>query len=89
MVEREWYNLGMKIKKPIKVSPAEGGAAPGGAAIADRFRLDAAPQAAKPKGATVSSKAAAFAFAFGTLALALLGFLVWMLYQHAEYMATV
>lgn len=76
----------MKIKKPMKGPGAEG-AAPGGAAIADRFRLDAGPS--KPKGATVNSTAAAVAFAFGTIALALLGFLVWMLYQHTEYMLTV
>ncbi len=78
----------MKIKKPMKVANTEG-AAPGGAAIADRFRLDAAPSKPQAQGATVSATAAAVAFGAGTIALALLGFLVWMLFQHLEYMTTV
>ncbi len=77
----------MKIKKPITVKAQGGGAAaPGGAAIADRFRLDAAPA---KKGATVNAKAAAFAFSAGALSLALLGLLVYMMYTHVEYLKNV
>ncbi|MCR5413411.1 MAG: hypothetical protein K6F50_01625 [Kiritimatiellae bacterium] len=68
----------MKIKKPVTVKPQ------GGAAIADRFKIDAAPAA--PKGATVSRTAAGVALAFGAIALAALGLLVFMLYQHLSYM---
>lgn len=77
----------MKIKKPMKAPSAEG-AAPGGAAIADRFRLDAAPSKAA-QGRTVNATAAAIAYSAGILALAMLGFLVWELFQHLQYMKTI
>ncbi len=68
----------MKIKKTIKSS--------GGAAIADRFKIDAAA-AAKPQTAgTVNRTAAAVALAFGGIALAMLGLLVYMLWSHWMYM---
>ena len=81
-----WYNtITMKIKKPMTMkAPGGNAAAPGGAAIADRFRLDVQPQA--HKGATVNAKAVAWAFSAGCVALALLGVLVYMMYQHAEYL---
>lgn len=77
----------MKIKKPMKAPGAEG-AAPGGAAIADRFRLDAGASS-KQKGRTVNATAAAVAYSAGIMALTLLGFLVWQLFQHLQYMQSI
>lgn len=75
-----WYNIGMKIKKPI---PAGGpvGATTGGATIADRFKLDLT-NPAEAKGPTVGKKETTFAFAAGLLALAVAGLLTYILYQH-------
>lgn len=75
-----WYNISMKIKKPI---PAGGpvGATTGGATIADRFKLDLT-NPAEAKGPTVGKKETTFAFAAGLLALAVAGLLTYILYQH-------
>ena len=75
----------MKIKKTkVKVAAAP---LEGGPAIADRFRLDVpAAGASAPVEGTVSRKAAAVAFAFGLVALAVSGVLVFVLYKHWEYL---
>ena len=76
----------MTIKKTIKktvVKKPEGGAAAGGAAIADRFKL--AP--AEPvQGAVVGKKAAMWALIAGLLALAASVILTYILYQHWEFL---
>lgn len=73
----------MKIKKTMTVKGKPG--ASGGAAINDRFKLDAvAPQA--PVAGTISRKAAAFAFAAGVISFLLAGVLVCMLYDHWEFL---
>ena len=73
----------MKIKKkPMKIkAPGEGGAA-----IADRFRLDAPENGKGSKGSTVGKTAAAWAFSLGLVALAVVAGLTWMLYSHLEYL---
>ncbi|MBO7482612.1 MAG: hypothetical protein J6U17_01840 [Kiritimatiellae bacterium] len=80
----------MKIKKPITTAKAPGGApapaAPaGGAAIADRFRLDvpAGPSAAN---GTVGKTAALCALVAGGISLAVAGILTFLLYSHWEYL---
>ena len=72
----------MKIKKAknIKV-PAESG----GAAIADRFRLDPVNNSA-PVAGTVSRRAAMWAFIAGLISLAVVGILTFILYKHWEYL---
>lgn len=69
----------MKIKKPVNGGT---GAAPGGAAIADRFRLDAGP--AKPKAAADNSVASIVAFSVAFVALLGLAFLLWKICSHAD-----
>ncbi len=56
--------------------------APGGATIADRFKLDA-PSAAAPKPA---GKSALMALIAGLLALAVAGILAFVIYQHWEFL---
>jgi len=78
----------MTIKKLNTAKPAApaGGAvapAPGGAAIADRLRLDVTDT---PKGAMVGKKAATYAFVAGLLSLAVVGVLTFMLYKHWEFL---
>ncbi len=69
----------MKIKAPGE----------GGAAIADRFRLDV-PEGGKRKGgAGVGKTAATWAFSLGLVALAVMAGLTWMLYSHLEYLSNV
>jgi len=80
-----WYNVRMKIKKPKTIKTT---GATGGATIADRFRLDAAPDKAQ-KGATVGKTATAWAFSAGLLALLLVVGLAGMLYKHWEYLMPV
>ena len=80
----------MTIKKPMKTEPASpaGEAAPqpaaGGATIADRFKLDMPDPSAKPKssggvGATIALVAA-------LAALGVAGILVFIIYQHWEFL---
>lgn len=72
----------MKIKKPMTVKSSDGAsAAPGGAAIADRLRLDPIDTTVK-KGGTTSVKAAACALVFGSIALVAAGVLAYVLWQH-------
>ena len=78
----------MKIKKPkiVKAPSAEGapaGAPSGGAAIADRFRLDTAPA---KRGGTVGRKSAATALVFGLIALAVMVALTLTIYKHWEFL---
>ena len=75
----------MKIKKPKTIKAAGAG---GGAAIADRFRLDAVANK-NPKGGTVGKTATAWAFSAGLLALLLVVGLAGMLYKHWEYLMPV
>ena len=72
----------MKIKKPMKTA---GGEAAGGAAIADRFKLDPAATGAAPAG-TVSKKSAMTALIFGLIALAVTVTLTITIYKHWEYL---
>jgi len=78
----------MKIKKPKTVNapaPAGGPAAGsvGGAAIADRFRLDNVPA---KRGGTVGKKSAATALVFGLLALGVMVALTLIIYKHWEFL---
>ena len=73
----------LKNTKPV-AAPAEVAAAPGGATIADRFKLDA-PDANAKKG-SVSKKAAMVAFSVGLAALAVAGILTFVLYQHWDFL---
>lgn len=72
----------MKIKKSktMTVHPSSGGAA-----IADRFRLDATPGPSAKNG-TISRKAAQAALIAGFVCLALAGILTYMLYDHWSYL---
>lgn len=83
-----WYNVRMKIKKPKTIKAAGAGGGTGGAAIADRFRLDAVENK-KNKGGTVGKTATAWAFSAGLLALLLVVGLAGMLYKHWEYLMPV
>ena len=78
----------MTIKKPVKPAAKSAAPAAGGATIADRFKLDMPdPKAArKSGGAAVSSTAANIAFGAGMLAIALAGFLAFIIYQHWEFL---
>ncbi len=74
----------MKIKKPV---PAGNAAAPsaGGAAIADRFKLDLTnPDDAK--GATIGKNATIAAFIAGLVALGVTGLLTFILFQHWSFL---
>jgi len=81
----------MTIKKPIKVTApktasaeaAEASAAPGGATIADRFKLDAPDPAAKKSAGGPAATVAAIA---GLIALAVVGILTYVLWQHWEFL---
>lgn len=74
-----WYNSAMKLKqKPNKK--------PGGAAIAERFRLDTGADDSKP---TVGKKALTWAFSFGLAGLIGAAVLVAVLYDHWDYMQNI
>ena len=75
----------MKIKKPKISTPAGGEAASGGAAIADRFRLDPVSVPANNSG-TVNRKAATAALVFGLVALVLTIVLTVTIYKHWEFL---
>ncbi len=79
-----WYNIGMKIKKPV---PAANAAAPstGGATIADRFRLDLT-NPDDVKAATVGKNATVAAFVAGLVALGVAGLLTFILFQHWSFL---
>ena len=76
----------MTIKKPMKVAAtasAAGAPAPGGATIANRFKLDMTEPEKKP---TVSSTASTVAGIAGLVALIVAGILTYILYQHWEFL---
>ncbi len=75
----------MKIKNTPNRAPA---GAPGGAAIADRFRLDV-PAGASAKNGTISKTAALVALIAGGISLAVAGALTYMLYDHWEFLMPV
>ena len=76
----------MTIKKPMKApAPASDATVPaaGGATIADRFKLDMTEPAKKPAAGGPASTIAAVA---GLLALAVVGILTYILWQHWEFL---
>ena len=77
----------MTIKKPMKTAaPAQtaGAPAPGGATIADRFKLDMPDPNAKKASSGAGTTVAVIA---GFLALAVAGILTFIIYQHWQYLA--
>lgn len=82
----------MKIKNKNSATVKAPGAAPapGGAAIASRFQLNAAPAGGpQSTSGTISLKATAWAFSAACLSLAGVGLLVYMMFKHAEYLMNV
>jgi len=77
----------MKIKKPMTVK-APGAETTGGAAIADRFKLDPVDNAANRAG-TVSKKSATTALIFGLIALAVTIALTATIYLHWDFLMPV
>ena len=75
----------MKIKKPTKAPGAE---TTGGAASADRFKLDPVDNSASRAG-TVSKKSATTALIFGLIALAVTIALTVTIYQHWNFLMPV
>ena len=74
----------MKIKKPkMMKTPASEGA--GGAAIADRFKLDPVDTTA-PRNGYISKKAATTALVFGLIAFVITVSLTVMIYKHWEFL---
>ena len=74
----------MTIKK-TKATSAGKPAAPGGAAIADRFKLDSLDEHAG-KTAIVGRKSALCALIAGLLSLAVAGVLTFVLWKHWEFL---
>ena len=84
-----WYNSAMTIKKPLSKPAAETAeaspsSATGGAAIADRFKLDVQDSAAK-RGSS-GGVAATVAAVVGFVALIVAGVLTFVIYQHWEFL---
>lgn len=79
-----WYNLRMKIKKP-KTIKAPSGEGAGGAAIADRFKLEPVDSSA-PRAGYVGRKSAMTALIFGLIALVVTIVLTVTIYKHWEYL---
>ncbi len=72
----------MKLKKSEPAAPAPATPAPGGAVIADRFKLDVDSASSGPAGV---GKTAAMCALIGSLAsIAVLGVVAWLLYQNWE-----
>lgn len=76
----------MTIKKPVKPAAttvkAAAPAVPGGATIADRFKLDVPAKPVKSGGSGTSSAAGNIAFFVALAGLALAGILTFVIYQH-------
>ena len=70
------------MKAPAVSDVPEMPPAMGGATIADRFKLDAPDTKAKPSSGPASTVAAVA----GLVALAVVGILTYMLWQHWEYL---
>jgi hypothetical protein len=75
----------MKIKK-TKTMKVHGGEGAGGAAIADRFKLDPVDTTAAPRNGYISKNAATTALVFGLMALAVTVTLTVMIYKHWEFL---
>ena len=75
----------MKIKKtkPMKVAGGEGA---GGAAIANRFKLDPVATTAAPRNGYISKNAAMSALVFGLIAFVVTVTLTVMIYKHWEFL---
>ncbi len=73
----------MKIKKPTTIKAPAASATPGGATIADRFKLDV-PAAAPAR--TVNKTASLIALIAAVVALGVSGMLTFTLYQHLEFL---
>ena len=72
----------MTIKKPMRpknAAPGPNAGMPGGATIADRFKLDAPVQKQAPKGTTA-------VFICALIALGVAGVLAYMLWKHWEFL---
>lgn len=72
----------MTIKKPMRpknAAPGPNAGMPGGATIADRFKLDAPVQKQAPKGTTA-------VFICALIALGVVGVLAYMLWKHWEFL---
>ena len=84
-----WYNSAMTIKKPLSkpaaaAPEADSSPAAGGAAIADRFKLDLQdPAAGKRSSGGAGATIAALA---GFAALVVAGVLTFVIYQHWEFL---
>ena len=65
--------------KPRNAAPGPNAGAPGGATIADRFKLDAPVQKQAPKGTTA-------VFICALIALGVVGVLAYMLWKHWEFL---
>ena len=76
--------LAMKIKKPMTIK-TQSTESSGGAAIADRFKLDPVDTTAARSG-YVSKKSAATALVFGLIALAITITLAVTIYKHWEFL---
>ena len=76
----------MKIKKPKTIKAPTGAEGSGGAAIADRFKLDPVASTEASRTGTVNKKAAATALIFGLVALAVTATLAVTIYKHWEYL---
>ena len=75
----------MKIKK-IKTIKAPGGEGAGGAAIADRFKLEPVDTTAAPRNGYISKNAATCALVFGLIAFVITVSLTVMIYKHWEFL---
>lgn len=76
----------MKIKKPKTIKAPMSAEGAGGAAIADRFKLDPVASSDVSRTGTVSKKSAATALIFGLIALAVTITLTVTIYKHWEYL---
>ncbi len=74
----------MKLRKQDNAAPAEESIASGGAVIADRFKLDGDPRAAKSGEEEVGKKSTMIALVCSLAALAMLGALAAMMYVNWE-----
>ena len=74
----------MKIKKPMTVK-TQSTESSGGAAIADRFKLDPVDTTVARSG-YVSKKSATTALVFGLIALAVTIALTWTIWKHWEFL---
>ena len=73
----------MKLKTTSEPEMAPVAPAPGRAAIADRFKLDMAPDAGRPQNG-VGKTSATIALVCSLLAIALMGVVTWLMYMNWE-----